>query len=35
MLIKRIVRDSLRGELTLRNDSGAVAIVQFERKMEE
>ena len=32
-LIQRIVRDSLGGELALRNDSGAVAVVQFESKM--
>ena len=32
-LIQTIVRVSLRGELSLRNDGGAVAIVQFEAQL--
>ncbi len=32
-LIQKIVRGSLGGELALRNDSGAVALIQFENKI--
>jgi two-component sensor histidine kinase len=31
-LVQNMVRKSLRGELSLRNDHGAVAVIQFEAK---
>lgn len=31
-LVQKLVRESLRGELSLHNDHGAVAVIQFEAK---